>query len=109
MATQQTPLYELRNDAETLLMGVEWDDVTLAVLSFAFKMNAGNRSATFTLTRTSDGQQRTHQFVPGVNYVPGTVIRWDPPFAMAMQLYQNPKTLQTVGIASGWSADIHLD
>jgi hypothetical protein len=109
MATQQTKLYELRNDAETLLMGVEWDDVTLNVIDFAFRLNAGNRSATFTLTRTSDGAQRTHQFVPGVNYVLGTVLRWNPPFPLTMQLYTNPKTSQVVGIANGWSAEIALD
>ncbi len=109
MAIQQTPLYELRNDQQLLLMGIEWDDIALTVQDFGFRLDAGNRSATFTLTRLSDGAQITHQFLPGVNYVNGTTIRWSPPQTLSVALYTNPKTGQVIPLAVGWTGEIGFD
>lgn len=103
MATQQTPLYEFRNGVDKVLMGVEWDDITLQVGSFVFRIDLGNRGATFTLTRVSTGTVRIHDFTPE------TARRWDPPFPMAMSLFVNPKTGLTVGLPVDWTAEMGLD
>lgn len=103
MAIQQTPLYEFRNGIEKVLMGVEWDDITLSISSFVFRIDLGNRGATFTMTKTSNGAVRIHDFTPE------TARRWDPPFPMSMVLHVNPKTGQTVGLPNDWTAEMGLN
>lgn len=102
MATRQTPLYEFRNPHQKVLMGVEWDDVTLQVSAFVFRIDAGDRGATLTLTRTSDGQERTHDFLSG------EALRWNPPFAMAMKLHTK-RDASVVGVPDGWTAEMVFD
>lgn len=103
MATRQTPLYEFRNPHQKVLMGVEWDDVTLQVSAFVFRIDAGDRGATLTLTRTSDGMEREHDFLSG------EALRWNPPFAMAMSLYTHPKSGTPGGLPNGWTAEMAFD
>lgn len=106
MALRQSPLFTDRTPESTMLMGVVWDDVTLQVDHFVFRLDLGNRNVRFTLTRISDGAIRTHDFVPGQNYTPSTNITWNPPFPMAMLLFNNPKIGQTVGLPDGWTAEL---
>lgn len=108
MATQRTELFHDDNGVQSLRMGVAWDDVTLAVIRFLFQMDTGNRSARFTLTRLSDNQTISHDFVPGINYVAGDLITWDPPFPMSMKMQLNAKTGLNVGVPDGWQAELTL-
>lgn len=108
VATRQRKLFEDRDGENIALMGFEWDDVLNEVIRFVFRLSVGNRNATFTLTRTSDGTVRTHDFIPGINYVAGTIIAWNPPFTLAVTPYLNPKTGQTVGLENGWTAELAL-
>lgn len=108
MALQQTALFENREGKNVALMGVEWDDVTLQVSRFAFRLSVGNRDARFTLMRISDGATVSRDFIPGVSYVPGTMIFWNPPFAMAMLIHLNTKLALNVGVPDNWTAKLAL-
>lgn len=99
MALVKTPLFLSSTPNETMKFGVEFDDVTLQINRFGFWLDVGNRNARFTIWRDSDGATQQHDFIPGINYVAGSTIWWNPPFVALMKL----RASDSKPIPDGWS------